>query len=113
MVVGQQKGLVAYLKVTIISRYIFLRFWLKIPFASATFCIIIANDCGYKILRFGANPQKYQTLVPAKNSHLKVHVSEKRKSDHLHLYPLHCMRGLLWYLKLHTNLSLPVVYRTL
>ena len=24
---------------------------------------------GYKILCFGANPQKYQTLVPAKNSH--------------------------------------------
>ena len=32
----------------------------------------IANDCGYKILHFWANPQKYQTLVPAKNSHLKV-----------------------------------------
>ncbi len=34
--------------------------------------ILIANDCGYKILRFSANPRKYQTLVPAKNSHLKV-----------------------------------------
>ena len=34
----------------------------------------IANDCGYKILCFWANPQKYQTLVPTKNSHLKVHV---------------------------------------
>ena len=33
---------------------------------------IIADDCGHKILRFWANPQKYQTLVPAKNSHLKV-----------------------------------------
>jgi hypothetical protein len=34
--------------------------------------VFIANDCGYKLLRFGANPQKYQTLVPAKNSHLEV-----------------------------------------
>jgi hypothetical protein len=34
--------------------------------------VLIANDCGYKILRFWANPQKYQTLVPTKNSHLKV-----------------------------------------
>ena len=25
-----------------------------------------ANVCEYKILRFGGNPQKYQTLVPAK-----------------------------------------------
>jgi hypothetical protein len=77
--------------VTIICRYIFLRFRLKIHFASTKFCdlyvemvqgrqiltfyttmVLIANDCGYKILRFWANPQKYQTLVPAKNSHLKV-----------------------------------------
>ena len=29
--------------------------------------------CMYKILHFCANPQKFQTLVPAKNSHLKVH----------------------------------------
>jgi GTP cyclohydrolase II len=36
-----------------------------------TTMVHIANDCGYKILRFWANPQKYQTLVPAKNSHLK------------------------------------------
>ncbi len=28
--------------------------------------VLIANDCGHKILRFWANPQKYQTLVPAK-----------------------------------------------
>ena len=28
--------------------------------------------CAYKILRFCANPQKFQTLVPAKNSHFKV-----------------------------------------
>ena len=81
-----------YLKVTIIYRYIFLRFWLKTPFASTKFCdlyaemvqgqqilifytitVHIANDYGYKILRFWANPQKYQTVVPAKNSHLKVH----------------------------------------
>ena len=29
-------------------------------------------NCGYKILHFWANPQKYQTIVPTKNSHLKV-----------------------------------------
>jgi hypothetical protein len=39
-----------------------------------TTMVLIANDCGYKILRFWANPQKYQTLVPAKNSHLKVYM---------------------------------------
>ena len=33
---------------------------------------LIANDCGDKILHFWANPHKYQTLVPTKNSHLKV-----------------------------------------
>ncbi len=38
-----------------------------------TTMVLIANDYGYKILRFWANPQKYQTLVPAKNSHLKVY----------------------------------------
>ena len=32
----------------------------------------IANVCEYNILRFEANTQKYQTLVPARNSHLKV-----------------------------------------
>ena len=32
----------------------------------------IAIVSGYKILHFGVNPQKYQTLVPTKNSHLKV-----------------------------------------
>ena len=78
-----------YLKVTVH----FLRFWLKTPFASTKFCdfytemvqgrqilmfyttivyIHVANDCGYKILRSWANLQKYQTLIPAKNSHLKV-----------------------------------------
>ena len=31
------------------------------------------SSCGYKILRFSANPQKFQTLVHAKNSHLKVY----------------------------------------
>jgi ABC-type transport system involved in Fe-S cluster assembly fused permease/ATPase subunit len=80
-----------YLKVTIICMYIFLRFWVKTHFASTKFCdlytemvqgqqilmfyatmVLIANDCGYKILHFWANPQKYQTLVTAKNSHLKV-----------------------------------------
>ena len=39
-----------------------------------TIIVHIANDCRYKILRFWANPQKNQTLVPAKNSHLKVHM---------------------------------------
>ena len=34
----------------------------------------IANDCRYKILRFLANQQKYQTLVPTKNSHFKVSI---------------------------------------
>ena len=29
---------------------------------------IIANVCEYKILCFGANPQKYKTLVPAKKN---------------------------------------------
>ncbi len=87
--VRMRKGV--YLKVTIICRYIFLRFWLRTHFASIKFCDLyaemvqgrqilmfyttrglIANDCGYKILHFWANPQKYQTLVPAENSHLKV-----------------------------------------
>ncbi len=83
-------GLVYYLKVTIICRYIFLRFWLKTYSVSTKFCdlyvemvqgrqilmfyALIDNDCRYKILRFWANPQKYQTLVPAKNSHLKVSI---------------------------------------
>jgi hypothetical protein len=31
-----------------------------------------AHVSGYKILRFWDNLQKYQTLVPAKDSHLKV-----------------------------------------
>ena len=33
----------------------------------------IADVCEYKILHFWANLQKYQTLVPAKNSHLTAH----------------------------------------
>jgi hypothetical protein len=72
-------------KVSIICGYIFLQFWLKTHFASTEFCdlytemvqgrqilmfyttrVLIANDCGHKILHFWANPQKYQTLVPAK-----------------------------------------------
>ena len=36
------------------------------------FKVHIANVCEYKFLRFWANPQKYQTLLPAKNNHLKV-----------------------------------------
>ena len=39
----------------------------------------IVNVSGYKFLRFGGNPQKYLTLVPAKNSHLKVYVEVKRR----------------------------------
>ena len=61
-----------YLKVTIICRYIFLRFWLITPFASTKFydfyaemvqgqqilmfytiIVHIANDCGHKFLCFG------------------------------------------------------------
>ena len=67
-----------YLKVTIVCRYIFQRFCSKTRFASTKFCdlyaemvqgrqilmfyttiVHIANVCGYKILRFWANPQKY------------------------------------------------------
>ena len=77
---------------TIVCRYIFLRFCPETGFASTKFCdlyaemvqgqkilmfyttiVHIANVCGHKILRFWANPaQKYQTLVPTKISHLKV-----------------------------------------
>ena len=35
--------------------------------------VCVASVCGYKILHFWANPQKYQTLLSAKNSHLKVY----------------------------------------
>ena len=84
-----------YLKVTIICRYIFLRFGLKTRFASIKFCDLYAdmvqgrqilmfdttivhadNVCRCKFLRFWANPQKYQTLVPAKFSHLKVYTEK-------------------------------------
>ena len=81
-------SVILYLKVIIICRYIFLRFWLKGQFARTKFydfCMDVVkgrqflifamyttNVCGYKNLRFWANPQKYQTLIPAKNSHLKV-----------------------------------------
>ncbi len=44
--------------------------------------VLIANDCGYKIFHFWANPQKYQTLVPAKNSHLKVCECSKMELSH-------------------------------
>ncbi len=96
----------SYLKVTIICRYIFLRFWLKTRFASTKFCDLYAemvqgrqtlmfyttvvhidNVCGYKILRFGANPQKYQTLVPAKFSHVKVY-QNKYQSEEKNLIPV-------------------------
>ena len=68
-----------------VASYIILRFWLKTPFANTKICdlyaemvqgrqtlifhtilVNIANDYGYKISRFWANQQKYQTLVPAK-----------------------------------------------
>ena len=38
----------------------------KLQASSKTFVYV------YKILHFCANPQKFQTLVPAKNSHLKI-----------------------------------------
>ena len=38
----------------------------------------VTNACGYEIWRFWANPQKYQTLIPAKNSHLKYCILDKR-----------------------------------
>ena len=42
-----------YLKVTIICRYIFLRFWLKTPFASTKFCDFYAELVqGRQILMF-------------------------------------------------------------
>ena len=44
--------------------YICLRFELKAHFACT-------KVCEYKTLHFKAKPQKYQTLVPAKNSHIK------------------------------------------
>ena len=34
----------------------------------------------YKILRFFANLQKFQTLVPAKNRHLKVYCNAQAES---------------------------------
>ena len=39
-----------------------------------------ANVCRYKILRLWANPEKYQMLVPAIISHLKVGGSTKSLS---------------------------------
>jgi hypothetical protein len=46
----------------------------------------IANDSGYKILRFWANPQKYQTLVPAKNSHLASSIKLVRACARTYVY---------------------------
>ena len=72
---------ICYLKVTIICRYIFLRFWLgllaNIKFRdlyaemvqgrqNLMFHTTTASLHGYKILRVWANPQKYQTLISAK-----------------------------------------------
>ncbi len=51
-----------------------------------TAMVHIANDCGYKILRFWANPQKYQTLVPAKNSHLKVAAIDYKINENFQIY---------------------------
>ena len=79
---------ISYLKVKIICRYIFLRFWFISHFVSTQFCnfyvemvqggqilkfyMYNVNVSGCKFLHFGTNPQKYQTLVPHKKSHLKV-----------------------------------------
>ena len=41
-------------------------------YTTVTMHVGLLNVSGYKILCFGANLQKYQTLIPAKNSHLKV-----------------------------------------
>ena len=50
-----------------------------------TTIVHIASVCGYKNLHFWANLQKYQTLVPAKTSHLKVveicHLSDSHTVD--------------------------------
>ena len=53
----------------------------------------IANDCGYKILRYWANPQKCQTLAPAKI----VTLRQVRVFSSL-LIPHNCSieRSLLW-----------------
>ena len=47
-----------------------------------TIIVHIANDYGYKNLHFWANPQKYQTLVPAKNNHLKVNMHTQYTHTH-------------------------------
>ena len=90
-----------YLKVTIIYRYIFGRFRDYYHFAGINFLLFslvteMTNNsivmlrrlqasetfvCVYKILRFCANPQKFQTLVPTKNSHLKVYVNSEYNSN--------------------------------
>ena len=41
------------------------------------FVVHVVNVSEYKILCSGTNPQKYQTLVPAKNSHLKVELDSQ------------------------------------
>jgi len=53
--------------------------------------------CVYKISRFCTNPQKFQTLVPAKNSHLKgsetctIHWRvEGQVVQHAHIYRKCC-----------------------
>ena len=37
----------------------------------------MANMCKYIVSCFGANPQKYQTLLPAKNDYLMVIIKEQ------------------------------------
>ena len=68
---GELFGLKLALRVLIFA--ICTRKWYRVD---TLYCSVvnIANVCEHKILRFWANPQKYQTLVPAKNSHLKVFV---------------------------------------
>ena len=67
--------------------------WLQYRVDNTTIVHIMANVFGYKFLRFWGNPQKYQTLVPAKNSHLKVSkmkgectTLEKMLTFHIFLY---------------------------
>ena len=80
-----------YLRVTIISRYIFLRFWFMAHFAHTNICNLYANVVkGPQILMFGNSHKAstkilhfgpiikfffffYLICVPAKNSHLKAH----------------------------------------
>ena len=71
-----------YLRVTIIYRYIFLRFLLKTHFACTNICDVYTDMAKWSSISIHnpyhsfythwANPQKYQMLVPEENSHLKI-----------------------------------------